>query len=149
MQYHIISFFISVYIPDIARSPENYLGNFTSTQLGGTAGTLQYQLYAETSIKQPGFKKAVRGSGSEFIWTFQNRRVTIGPYRGKYTDGSTSYGYWIGPEINQQGKIWYLYKYGSTGAIDYNEQYYDGTDNKWKWDVQYNFDAQTMTWKKV
>ena len=94
-----------------------------------------------------GYKKRVRISNGheETIQYLNGHFPPEGCYKGKWEDGGEAYGYMKYPQAGRQHRLWRLYKYASSGNIEYDEQYHD---NGWNIVVTYKFNANTLTWTK-
>ena len=142
---------ISVYLPNIPSSQSNYIDTYTYAQLlGAGSSNIEYKLYSDSPLGVDGYKKRVRISdGFEETQPFLNGHLapegcfkTI--FGGKW-DGDEAYGFNQYAQAGRQHKLWMLYKYATSGNIEYRGKYYD---NEWKTVAEYKFNANTLTWTK-
>ena len=136
MLQHFISLIISVYIPDIATTPENFLGNFTWKELGAPTWRGEVMLYSTSNFTDPGFKRHVDRFGGGGTYTFYNGQVATGPFKGH-----SEHGYLQQHNESQKLRIWSLYNF-----LDYGKIIFKGWSDENQDYVQYYFDADTQTW---
>ena len=129
--------FDTVYIPDIAATPENFLGNFTWKELGApTNWRGKVMLYSTSNLTDPGFKRRVNRFGGGRTYTFSDGLLTTGPFKGH-----NEHGYLQHDNESHKARIWSLYKFVRDGKITFKGWSDENQDY-----VQYYFDADTQTW---
>ena len=129
-----------MYIPDIATTPENFLGNFTWKELGAPTWRGEVMLYSTSNFTDPGFKRHVDRFGGGGTYTFSDGLVATGPFKGHRAHGYLQHDN-ESQKASHKARSWSLYKSGDSGEIIY----FGWSDENQNY-VQYYFDADTQTW---
>ena len=144
---------ISVYVPDIGETMENYMGTFTYSELQGydSEDDTKFKVY-ESPNQAGNYAKLVRidSSSEHYTRTMQlmSGHMISSPYKAYWQYKYTSYGYrYVPKSATEQARILRLIKYNGSHEIYFQEFVERG--NKMINVANNLFDPVTFEWKEV
>ena len=140
---------ISVHIPTITESKENFVGNFEYKELLGWENGDNNLFHVYQNSDNSKYKKRVlpENDYKEInVYNAAGHLLEDGPYTFTFSSGDTSYGSrtFATPD-GKKPRIYRLYKYHNTQDIQYHEKVAE--NKKWKYLQRYKFDKTNFTWK--